>query len=191
MLFRSWREREKERERDARFRSLGPNPPQQGDIHETWPKPASRQSQGSGGGRGLYSTLEGHVGTGTAPLGAPASRSGPQNQSLNTAPTPRLSRNQMLRERALRLADERSGMSTDEESHGDMLRGRYWSRTERREHLLLAREQRHQQQQARGGGAGKEGGVSMRGGATREGLISEAMKLVVEPCDNKSHGSLW
>ncbi|CAL9706593.1 unnamed protein product [Knipowitschia caucasica] len=57
----------------------------------------------------------------------------------------RVSRSQLLRHRASQLADERSGMSTDEET-GDMLLGRYWSRTERKEHFLLARELR----QARG-----------------------------------------
>lgn len=61
----------------------------------------------------------------------------------------RVSRSQMLRDRATQLADERSGMSTDEETNADMFLGRYWSRTERKEHFLLAREQR-QQQQARG-----------------------------------------
>lgn len=61
----------------------------------------------------------------------------------------RVSRSQMLRDRATQLADERSGMSTDEETSADMLLGRYWSRTERKEHFLLARELR-QQQQARG-----------------------------------------
>lgn len=61
----------------------------------------------------------------------------------------RVSRSQMLRDRASQLADERSGMSTDEETSADVLLGRYWSRTERKEHFLLARELK-QQQQARG-----------------------------------------
>ncbi|KAJ7999488.1 hypothetical protein DPEC_G00194950 [Dallia pectoralis] len=70
-------------------------------------------------------------------------------------------------------------MSTDEESQ-EVMRGRYWSRTERREQLLLAREQKQQQQQARGqqaytnrpgGGGGCMGEVwpNARGGATDAG----------------------
>uniref|UniRef100_A0A096MCG4 Uncharacterized protein n=1 Tax=Poecilia formosa TaxID=48698 RepID=A0A096MCG4_POEFO len=65
--------------------------------------------------------------------------------------TSRVTRSQLLRDRAHQLADERSGMSTDEENNTDMLLGRYWSRTERREHFLLAREQKQQQLLARGG----------------------------------------
>lgn len=137
--------------------------PQPGDVNDTWPKPASRQSQGGGGGRGLYSTLEGHTNSGSA-AGLDANK-GHMNAKLSPNPssglqpklnlsskpitTSRISRNQLLRDRASQLADERSGMSTDEETNTDMLMGRYWSRTERREHFLLARELR--QQQARGG----------------------------------------
>ncbi|KAI4827083.1 hypothetical protein KUCAC02_030509 [Chaenocephalus aceratus] len=135
-----------------------------GDVNDTWPKPANRQSQGGGGGRGLYSTLEGHTGAGCA-VGWDAKK-GHINE--NTCPNPcsgiqlkpnpiakpnttsRVSRNQLLRDRASQLADERSGMSTDEETNTDMLMGRYWSRMERREHFLLAREQKQQQMQARG-----------------------------------------
>lgn len=138
-------------------------PPQPGDVNDTWPKQACRQSHGGMGGRGLYSTLEGHTGAGSA-AGLDAMKghmnmSSSPNPSFGLQPklnpsskpntTSRISRNQLLRDRASQLADERSGMSTDEETNTDMLMGRYWSRTERREHFLLAREQR--QQQARGG----------------------------------------
>lgn len=137
------------------------NPPQAGDVNDTWPKPASRQPQGNGLGRGPYSTLEGHTGACSA-IGidtkngqmhsgsTPNSSSGMQPKldlGVKPNPTSRISRNQFLRDRASRLADERSGMSTDEETNTDMLMGRYWTRTERREHFLLAREQKQQQQQ--------------------------------------------
>lgn len=164
------RERQQELQR-SRTRELQPpqsliHPLQAGDVNDTWPKPASRQLLGGVGGRGLYSTLEGHTGAGVA-AGWDANK-GHMNQSSCPNPsfglqpklnpiskpstTSRISRNQLLRDRASQLADERSGMSTDEETNTDMLMGRYWSRTERREHFLLAREQRQQQQlQARGG----------------------------------------
>uniref|UniRef100_A0A8C8HPG3 Uncharacterized protein n=1 Tax=Oncorhynchus tshawytscha TaxID=74940 RepID=A0A8C8HPG3_ONCTS len=191
------REREKQRERGRevhRFHTLSHPPQTSMDIHETWPKPANRLSrQGSGCGGGLYSTLESHTGFGSGVVGVSRMGSNP-NHNLDTTPNtnpnlpnpnptlpnpnpnPRAVRNQILRDRASRLADERSGMSTDEESQ-EVMRGRYWSRTERREHLLLAREQKQQQQQARGqqaytrpranGGSGsmRDTGVNTRGGA--------------------------
>ncbi|XP_029007256.1 uncharacterized protein LOC114855896 [Betta splendens] len=161
------RERQQEMKR-SRFReqhSLN-HSLQAGDVNDTWPKPASRQLQGGGGGRGLYSTLEGHTGTGVAagceaPIGYMSQRLSPSassalqpktNPSSKVNATTRVSRNQLLRDRASQLADERSGMSTDDETNTDILMGRYWSRTERKEHFLLAREQKQQQQlQARGG----------------------------------------
>ncbi|KAI7790756.1 E3 ubiquitin-protein ligase PDZRN3-like [Triplophysa rosa] len=106
------------RQREGRFHTLSHTPSQ--DANDTWPKPANR----SGTGGGLYSTLEGHAPT-------------PKTPSANM----RALRNQMLRDRASRLADERSGMSTDEESEVRM--GRYWSRTERREHMLQKQRQQH------------------------------------------------
>ncbi|XP_071351087.1 uncharacterized protein [Trachinotus anak] len=157
---------------------------QAGDVNDTWPKPASRQSQGGGGGRGLYSTLEGHIGSGPAAgwdskKGHMNASSSPNpNSGLQPKPNPiskpnttsRISRNQLLRDRASQLADERSGMSTDEETSTDMLMGRYWSRTERREHFLLAREQRQQLLQARGGTV--RDAVSRGGAATGAGGAS-------------------
>lgn len=185
------------------------HPPQAGDVNDTWPKQAIRQCQGGGGGRGLYSTLEGHTGAGSAPgwdakkghmivcsSPNPSSCLQPKlNPNSKPNPTSRISRNQLLRDRASQLADERSGMSTDEETNTDMLMGRYWSRMERREHFLLAREQRQQQLQARGGtirdaiirgGAIAGGGASMGdggvldsrgGGAFAEGRCNTVLEL--------------
>lgn len=148
------------------------------DVNDTWPKPANRQSQGGPGGRGLYSTLEGHTGVNCAAgwdakkghtnaISNPNPSSGLQPKNdLSSKPNAntRISRSQLLRDRASQLADERSGMSTDEETNTDMLMGRYWSRTERREHFLLAREQRQQQLQARG--------LSVRESISRGGAIT-------------------
>ncbi|XP_016421672.1 E3 ubiquitin-protein ligase PDZRN3 [Sinocyclocheilus rhinocerous] len=129
-----------------RFHTLSHTPSQ--DANDTWPKPANRA--GSGGGGGLYSTLEGHTPT--------ASIRKPSSGNL------RALRNQMLRDRASRLADERSGMSTDEESHSEVRMGRYWSRTERREHML----QKQRQLQARSGGGG---GVAASGLVYSGGVV--------------------
>ncbi|GAA6216874.1 uncharacterized protein LOC108885346 [Lates japonicus] len=173
-------ELERSRAREQQHLQSLVHPPQAGDVNDTWPKPASRQSQGGGGGRGLYSTLEGHTGTGVGTAAGWDAKKGHVNQSLSLNPnsglqpkpnpsskpntTSRISRSQLLRDRASQLADERSGMSTDEETNTDMLMGRYWSRTERREHFLLAREQKQQQLQARG--------IPVRDAISRGGAIT-------------------
>ncbi|KAK2861731.1 hypothetical protein Q5P01_001264 [Channa striata] len=171
-------ELERSRVREQQHSQSLIHPPQPGDVNDTWPKPASRQLQGGGGGRGLYSTLEGHTGAGVTAgwdamkgqmnqSSSPNPSSGLQHKPMlgsKPNPTSRISRNQLLRDRASQLADERSGMSTDEETNNDLLMGRYWSRTERREHFLLAREQRQQQLQARG--------VTLRDAISRGGAIT-------------------
>ncbi|XP_074537922.1 uncharacterized protein LOC141799558 [Halichoeres trimaculatus] len=98
---------------------------------------------------------------------------GPLYSTLGAPPSPRsrLSnqksvRNQLLRARAYRLARERSEVTTDEEVRGGGGRegeeeddgrwaGRYWSRTERRRHVALARQHRER----RGGGEEQGGGL--------------------------------
>lgn len=188
-------ELERSRTREQQHLQSLIHPLQAGDVNDTWPKPASRQLQGGGGGRGLYSTLEGHTGAGIA-AGWDANPSSGLQPKLNPSSKPnttsRISRSQLLRDRASQLADERSGMSTDEETNTDMLMGRYWSRTERREHFLLAREQRQQQLQARGGtlrdsvsragggeaSAGDGGVLDSRGtGAFAEGRYNMVLEL--------------
>lgn len=183
------RERQQELERSRAGEQQPPlshvHPPQAGDVNDTWPKPASRQSHGGGGGRGLYSTLEGYTGAGTAvgcdskgQMGgalSPNPSSGLQpklNPSYKPSAASRVTRSQLLRDRASQLADERSGMSTDEETSTDMLRGRYWSRTERKEHFLLAREQRQQQLLARGSTA--RDGIGRGGASFGDGGVLES-----------------
>ncbi|MCJ8744116.1 hypothetical protein PDJAM_G00114820 [Pangasius djambal] len=121
-----------ERER-GRFHTLSHTPSQEGN--DTWPKTTNRH--------GPYSTLEGHMTTTTSSARKPPSG----------AANPRAMRNQLLRERALRLADERSGgISTDDETNVEIRRaGRYWSRSERREQVL--QKQRQKREALRGGGA--------------------------------------
>lgn len=155
---------------------------QMGDINDTWPKPASRQPQAGVIGRGPYSTLEGHTGA------CSAVGSNPRSDHFDPTTKPsRFSRNQLLRDRASQLANERSGMSTDEETNSDMLMGRYWTRTERKEQFLLAREQKQQQQQLQAKLAPARDAVS-RGPSTADGeaTFTENMGLV----DNRAHGPL-
>lgn len=153
---------------------------QMGDINDTWPKPASRQPQAGFTGRGPYSTLEGHTGACSAVGSNPRSdQFDPGTKSFSTS---RFSRNQLLRDRASQLANERSGMSTDEETNSDMLMGRYWTRTERKEQFLLAREQKQQQQQLQA----KLAPARDASPADEEATFTENMGLV----DNRAHGPL-
>ncbi|KAG7157590.1 PDZ domain-containing RING finger protein 4-like [Homarus americanus] len=72
--------------------------------------------------------------------------------------TQRPVRNKMLKERALKINEERAGLTTDDDAMSEMKLGRYWSREERKRHLekererrrrheLLRRQQQQQQQQ--------------------------------------------
>ncbi|KAL0967185.1 hypothetical protein UPYG_G00248850 [Umbra pygmaea] len=59
----------------------------------------------------------------------------------------RPARDRILRERALRIREERSGgMTTDDDAMSEMKMGRYWSKEERKQHLARAREQRRRRE---------------------------------------------
>uniref|UniRef100_A0A8C9NWS4 PDZ domain containing 4 n=1 Tax=Spermophilus dauricus TaxID=99837 RepID=A0A8C9NWS4_SPEDA len=51
-------------------------------------------------------------------------------------------RDRLLKARALKSREERSGMTTDDDAVSEMKMGRYWSKEERKQHLIRAREQR-------------------------------------------------
>ncbi|XP_075690164.1 E3 ubiquitin-protein ligase PDZRN3 isoform X2 [Rhinoderma darwinii] len=56
--------------------------------------------------------------------------------------TKRPVRDKLLRERAIKIKEERSGMTTDDDAVSEMKMGRYWSKEERKQHLRKASEQR-------------------------------------------------
>ncbi|XP_069169840.1 LOW QUALITY PROTEIN: slo-interacting protein 1 [Procambarus clarkii] len=56
--------------------------------------------------------------------------------------TQRPVRNKMLKERALKINEERAGLTTDDDAMSEMKLGRYWSREERKRHLEKERERR-------------------------------------------------
>ncbi|XP_003793586.1 PDZ domain-containing RING finger protein 4 isoform X2 [Otolemur garnettii] len=60
--------------------------------------------------------------------------------------TKRPVRDRILKERALKIKEERSGMTTDDDTMSEMKMGRYWSKEERRQHLARAREQRRRRE---------------------------------------------
>ncbi|XP_029096539.1 PDZ domain-containing protein 4 isoform X2 [Monodon monoceros] len=51
-------------------------------------------------------------------------------------------RDRLLKARALKIREERSGMTTDDDAVSEMKMGRYWSKEQRKQHLIRAREQR-------------------------------------------------
>ncbi|XP_052410089.1 PDZ domain-containing RING finger protein 4-like [Carassius gibelio] len=59
----------------------------------------------------------------------------------------RPTRDRILRERALRIREERSGgMTTDDDAVSELKMGRYWSKEERKQQLARAREQRRRRE---------------------------------------------
>ncbi|XP_035280786.1 PDZ domain-containing RING finger protein 4-like isoform X1 [Anguilla anguilla] len=61
--------------------------------------------------------------------------------------TKRPVRDRLLRERALKIREERSGgTTTDDDAASELKMGRYWSKEERKQHLLRAKEQRRRRE---------------------------------------------
>ncbi|XP_062977945.1 E3 ubiquitin-protein ligase PDZRN3 isoform X1 [Elgaria multicarinata webbii] len=56
--------------------------------------------------------------------------------------TKRPVRDRLLRERAIKIKEERSGMTTDDDAISELKMGRYWSKEERKQHVVKAKEQR-------------------------------------------------
>ncbi|KAG8516840.1 E3 ubiquitin-protein ligase PDZRN3 [Galemys pyrenaicus] len=79
--------------------------------------------------------------------------------------TKRPVRDRLLRERALRIREERSGMTTDDDAASELKMGRYWSKEERRQHVVRAKEQRRRReslQQSRLDGLREQGAEERR-----------------------------
>ncbi|XP_030633300.1 E3 ubiquitin-protein ligase PDZRN3-B isoform X2 [Chanos chanos] len=60
--------------------------------------------------------------------------------------TKRPVRDKLLKERALRIREERSGMTTDDDAVSELKMGRYWSKEERKQHVVRAKEQRQRRE---------------------------------------------
>uniref|UniRef100_A0A3Q2PS26 PDZ domain containing RING finger 3b n=1 Tax=Fundulus heteroclitus TaxID=8078 RepID=A0A3Q2PS26_FUNHE len=60
--------------------------------------------------------------------------------------TKRPIRDRLLRERALRIHEERSGMTTDDDAISELKMGRYWSKEERKQHAVRAKEQKQRRE---------------------------------------------
>nr|XP_054604419.1 E3 ubiquitin-protein ligase PDZRN3-B isoform X2 [Nothobranchius furzeri] len=60
--------------------------------------------------------------------------------------TKRPVRDKLLRERAIRIHEERSGMTTDDDAISELKMGRYWSKEERKQHAVRAKEQKQRRE---------------------------------------------
>uniref|UniRef100_A0A8C7C163 PDZ domain containing 4 n=1 Tax=Neovison vison TaxID=452646 RepID=A0A8C7C163_NEOVI len=55
-------------------------------------------------------------------------------------------RDRLLKARALKIREERSGMTTDDDAVSELKLGRYWSKEERKQHVMQAQEQRQRRE---------------------------------------------
>ncbi|GCB85470.1 hypothetical protein scyTo_0026163 [Scyliorhinus torazame] len=55
-------------------------------------------------------------------------------------------RDKLLKARAIKIREERSGLTTDDDAVSELKMGRYWSKEERKQQLARAREQRRRRQ---------------------------------------------
>ncbi|NP_001090510.1 PDZ domain containing ring finger 3 L homeolog [Xenopus laevis] len=60
--------------------------------------------------------------------------------------TKRPVRDKLLKERAIKIKEERSGMTTDDDAISEMKMGRYWSKEERKQHVRRANEQKRRRE---------------------------------------------
>lgn len=102
-------------------------------------------------------------------------------------------RDRLLKARAMKIREERSGMTTDDDAVSEMKMGRYWSKEERKQQLLKAREQRRrrefmmqsrldclrEREREQGGGGG--GGGGQQGTANQQEPTS-----ILELCHRRS-----
>ncbi|XP_069560400.1 PDZ domain-containing protein 4-like isoform X1 [Brachyistius frenatus] len=111
-------------------------------------------------------------------------------------------RDRLLKARAMKIREERSGMTTDDDAVSEMKMGRYWSKEERKQQLLKAREQRRRREfmmQSRldclrerereqgGGGGGEGGGGGGGGGAGQQGATQQQEPTsILELCHRRS-----
>ncbi|XP_061626846.1 PDZ domain-containing protein 4 [Phyllopteryx taeniolatus] len=103
-------------------------------------------------------------------------------------------RDRLLKARAMKIREERSGMTTDDDAVSEMKMGRYWSKEERKQQLQKAREQRRRRElmmQSRHdflrereqgcGGSGDGAGAGQQGAAQQQEPTS-----ILELCHRRS-----
>uniref|UniRef100_W5KJB4 PDZ domain containing 4 n=1 Tax=Astyanax mexicanus TaxID=7994 RepID=W5KJB4_ASTMX len=95
-------------------------------------------------------------------------------------------RDRLLKARAMKIREERSGMTTDDDAVSEMKMGRYWSKEERKQQLLKAREQRRRREfmiqcrldylRDQGQEQGKEGGLQQESGQAPGSILELSQK---------------
>ncbi|XP_064161652.1 PDZ domain-containing protein 4-like isoform X1 [Anguilla rostrata] len=89
-------------------------------------------------------------------------------------------RDRLLKARAMKIREERSGMTTDDDAVSEMKMGRYWSKEERKQQLMRAREHRRRREfmmQSRLDCLREQQGADGRGGERQQGAPQEASIL--------------
>ncbi|XP_063064097.1 E3 ubiquitin-protein ligase PDZRN3-B-like isoform X2 [Engraulis encrasicolus] len=101
--------------------------------------------------------------------------------------TKRPTRGRLLRERALRICEERCGVTTDDDAASELKMGRYWSKEERKQHAVRAREQRQRREMIKQSrtDAGTGGGVVTGGGGGGDDIIQLSHKKMMRKRNKK------
>lgn len=132
------------------------SPPEQLAGFRDAPKDSSMETEGDASPMSLGSTCKDAAqasGAGRSPLSHPLLPESPRMEwkvkirsdgSRYVAKRP--VRDRLLKARAMKIREERSGMTTDDDAVSEMKMGRYWSKEERKQQLLKAREQRRRRE---------------------------------------------
>uniref|UniRef100_A0A8D0AFN2 PDZ domain containing 4 n=1 Tax=Sander lucioperca TaxID=283035 RepID=A0A8D0AFN2_SANLU len=97
--------------------------------------------------QGLVDPLERGAGTGSSGPASPRSVNSVKIRSDGSRyVAKRPVRDRLLKARAMKIREERSGMTTDDDAASEMKQGRYWSKEERKQQLLRARETRRRRE---------------------------------------------
>lgn len=97
-------------------------------------------------------------------------------------------RDRLLKARAMKIREERSGMTTDDDAVSEMKMGRYWSKEERKQQLIKAREQRRRREfmmQSRLGYL-RDRDKSSTGGQPQEAASQQEAPSILELCHRRS-----
>ncbi|XP_061702380.1 PDZ domain-containing protein 4-like [Syngnathoides biaculeatus] len=109
-------------------------------------------------------------------------------------------RDRLLKARAMKIREERSGMTTDDDAVSEMKMGRYWSKEERKQQLQKAREQRRrremmmqsrhdflrEREQGCGGSVVDGGGAGLQGAAQHQQQQQQEPTSILEMCHRRS-----
>lgn len=95
-------------------------------------------------------------------------------------------RDRLLKARAMKIREERSGTTTDDDAVSEMKMGRYWSKEERKQQLLKAREQRRRREFMMQSRLGCTRDREKSGGQPQESASQQEAPSILELCHRRS-----